>query len=191
MPFPSLRRAALVAVPFILTFPASALAAPGSTATTGEKTPLDLPSQSSSNLGATGSSSGGSLVRTFVGLAIVIAVIYGVAWVLRQMKKSRDERSSGRGLSSAAVLPLASGRSLHLVRAGSEFVLVGVAENAVTALRTYSEEEAEDLGLVPLDPDEPGPSAADAVRARTVQLSSFASALRDKTNDLREKTVRK
>jgi flagellar protein FliO/FliZ len=179
-----------VAVPFILTFPASALAAPGSTATTGEKTPLDLPSQSS-NLGATGSSSGGSLVRTFVGLAIVIAVIYGVAWVLRQMKKSRDERSSGRGLSSAAVLPLASGRSLHLVRAGSEFVLVGVAENAVTALRTNSEEEAEDLGLIPVDPDEPGPSAADAVRARTVQLSSFASALRDKTNDLREKTVRK
>jgi flagellar protein FliO/FliZ len=179
-----------VAVPFILTFPASALAAPGSTDTTGEKTPLALPAENKLDVG--GSSSGGSLVRTFVGLAIVIAVIYGVAWVLRQMKKSRDERSSGRGLSSAAVLPLASGRSLHLVRAGSEFVLVGVAENAVTALRTYSELEAEELGLIPDDPDDAGGvSAGAAVRARTVQLSSFASALREKTNDLREKTVRK
>jgi flagellar protein FliO/FliZ len=180
-----------MAVPFILTFPASALAAPGSTGTEGEKTPLSLPSQST-KLDVGGSSSGGSLVRTFVGLAIVIAVIYGIAWVLRQMKKSRDERSSGRGLSSAAVLPLASGRSLHLVRAGSEFVLVGVAENAVTALRTYSELEAEELGLLPDDDaDDTESSGLAAVRARTVQLGSFAAALREKTNDLREKTVRK
>lgn len=175
-----------MAVPFILTFPASALAAPGSSATTGEKTPLDLPAQSTSV--NTPGGSGGSLVRTFVGLAIVIAVIYGIAWVLRQMKKSRDERSSGRGLSSAAVLPLASGRSLHLVRAGSEFVLVGVAENAVTALRTYSEEEAVELGLMPDDDDGPGGTPRVSLPA---QVTSFASTLREKTNDLREKTVRK
>jgi flagellar protein FliO/FliZ len=191
MPNPSLRGAALAVVPFILAFPTSALAAPGSTATDGEKTPLSLPTQSS-KLDVGGSGSGGSLVRTFVGLAIVIAVIYGISWVLRQMKKSRDERSSGRGLSSAAVLPLASGRSLHLVRAGSEFMLVGVAENAVTALRTYSELEAEELGLLPDDSaEDDAPSGVAAMRARTVQLSTFAAALREKTNDLREKTVRK
>jgi flagellar protein FliO/FliZ len=189
MPYLSLRRAATVALSILLTLPASALAAPGNSATEGEKTPLSLPAQPS-KLDVAGSGSGGSLVRTFVGLAIVIAVIYGIAWVLRQLKASRDERSSGRGLSSAAVLPLASGRSLHLVRAGSEFVLVGVAENAVTALRTYSEEEAEELGLLP---DEVGGSAT-RERVRTAlpnQLSGFALALREKTNDLREKTVRK
>jgi flagellar protein FliO/FliZ len=192
MPFPSLSRAATVALPLILTFPASALAAPGSTATTGETTPLSLPAQPS-KLDVAGSGSGGSLVRTFVGLAIVIAVIYGIAWVLRQMKASRDEKSTGRGLSSAATLPLASGRSLHLVRAGSEFVLVGVAENAVTALRTYSEQEAEELGLMPDDSPGDGArlTAVGRVREFPEQLSGFASALREKTNDLREKTVRK
>jgi flagellar protein FliO/FliZ len=189
MRFPSLRVAATAAATSLLVLPACALAAPGSDSTLGEKTPLSLPSDPS-KLDVGGGSSGGSLVRTFVGLAIVIAVIYGVAWVLRQMKASRDDRRSGRGLSSAAVLPLASGRSLHLVRAGRELLLVGVADNAVSALRTYSEQEARELDLLP-DDDDPAAGASGGGSRLPAQLSGFAETLRAKTNDLREKTVRK
>ena len=122
-------------------------------------------------------SSGGSLVRTLVGLAIVLAVIYGIAWVLKQVKASKEERHRGSGLESAAVVPLGPNRALHLVRAGRELVLVGVAEHGVTPIRTYTEEEAIELGLVgedgeDLDDDPPRAGAVrwlDRLRDRTVR----------------------
>src|SRR3954447_24467900 len=126
-----------------------ALAAPALAAPHGEETPVnlkDVPAVQS------GSSGGGSLVRTVVGLAVVIGVIYGLYWVLKQVKASREEKASGRGLAPLATLPLGPSRSLQLVRAGREIVLVGVSEHGVTPVRTYSEDEAEAVGL--LDDDE-------------------------------------
>ncbi|MEA2421511.1 MAG: flagellar protein FliO/FliZ [Thermoleophilaceae bacterium] len=120
-------------------------------AATGEKTPLnlkDVPGQSATHAGG-----GGSIVRTIVGLAVVIGVIYGLYWVLKQVKSSREEKSSGRGLSALATLPLGPHRSLQLVRAGRELVLVGVSEHGVTPVRTYSEDEAEAAGLLDLEAD--------------------------------------
>ena len=115
-------------------------------AASGENTPLNLPPEAPQHLQS--ASTSGSLVRTIVGLAVVIGVIYGVAWMLRQVKASKEERTSGRGLSSEATLALGPNRALHLVRAGNELVLVGVAEHGVTPLRTYSEEEARAVGLI-------------------------------------------
>jgi len=155
----------------VLLAPAHALAASG----TGENTPLNLPADGGAKK-ITGASGGGSLVRTFVGLAIVLAVIYGVAWVLKQVKASKEERSRGTSLESAAVVPLGPNRALHLVRAGRELVLVGVAEHGVTPIRTYSEEEALELGLIGEGDDEdvetPRAGAVrwlDRVRDRTVR----------------------
>ena len=122
--------------------------APPLSGTYGEDKALDLPVDAPRQLNDAGASGGGSLVRTFVGLAVVVAVIYGLYWVLRQMKSSREERTVGRGLSSQAVVPLGPGRSLHLVRAGTELVLLGVAEHGVTPIRTYSEAEATAAGLI-------------------------------------------
>ena len=130
----------------------------------GEDQPLNLPADSPRAISdATGSSSGGSLVRTFVGLAVVIGVIYGLYWVLRQVKASREERSTGSGLSSQAVVALGPNRSLHLVRAGRELVLVGVAEQGVTPIRRYTEEEALTLGLVGEEPTAAAQPAAPGV----------------------------
>jgi flagellar protein FliO/FliZ len=151
--------------------PAAALAA-----THGEDTPLNLPADQGTKH-VTGVSSGGSLVRTFVGLAIVLAVIYGIAWVLKQVKSSKEERHRGSGLQTTAVVPLGPNRALHLVRAGRELVLVGVAEHGVTPIRTYSEEEALELGLIgedgeDLDDDPPRAGAVrwlDRLRDRTVR----------------------
>ena len=144
----------------------------------GEDTPLNLPVQTSHGATTPGSG-GGSLVRTFVGLAIVIAVIYGLYWILKQVKASREERASGSGLSSVATLPLGPNRSLHMVKSGREYVLVGASENGVTPIRTYTEEEAQAAGLI-ADPDDfagelepPAPTRSqgllDEIRRRTVR----------------------
>ena len=148
----------------------------------GENTPLHLPAQSTH--AATTGSGGGSLVRTFVGLAIVIAVIYGVYWILRQVKAGREERASGSGLASIATLPLGPNRSLHMVRSGREYVLVGASEHGVTPIRTYSEDEARDAGL--LDEHDPDGPAAPAP-ARTGK----SGLLKDVLEEMRKRTVRK
>jgi flagellar biogenesis protein FliO len=81
-------------------------------------------------------------------------VIYGIAWIAKHAKKSKV-RPTGRGLSQVANLPLGSGRSVAVVRAGREILVVGVAENGVTPIRSYTEAEAIALGLdVPSDESE-------------------------------------
>jgi flagellar protein FliO/FliZ len=162
----------------LLAVPSRALAAAG-----GENTPLDLDEGKRSLDSATdgGGPGGGSLVRTLIGLAIVIGVIYGLHWVLKQIKRSSEGKASGAGLATVATLPVGGGRSVQLVRAGRELVLVGVGDHGVTPLRRYTEEEARTLGLVPDDDDDeswppdaqpPRPGGlrgwVDALRARTV-----------------------
>jgi flagellar protein FliO/FliZ len=117
----------------------------------GEKTPLNL--KDATGDAHTQVSGGGSIVRTIVGLAVVIGVIYGLYWVLKMVKSSREEKASGQGLAALATLPLGTNRSLQLVRAGRELVLVGVSEHGVTPVRTYNEDEAEAAGLLDLETD--------------------------------------
>jgi flagellar protein FliO/FliZ len=130
----------------LLTAPA-ALAAT-TTTPSGENTPLHLDPVPAAE--HTSGGGGGGAVRTIVGLAVVIGVILGLHWILKQVKSSRESRSTGGGLAPLATLALGPGRSLHLVRAGLEVVLIGCADHAVTPLRVYSEDEARDLGLLDL-----------------------------------------
>jgi flagellar protein FliO/FliZ len=111
----------------------------------GEALPLDL---SSSSTGAHTSSGGASITRTIVGLLIVIAVIWGLTWVLKQVKSTRETRSAGSGLTSLATLALGSGRTLHLVRAGRDYLLVGSAEHGVAPIHRYTEQQAREAGLL-------------------------------------------
>jgi flagellar protein FliO/FliZ len=151
------------------------LLAPAALAADGERTPLNLSDPDSAPAQAAGST-GGGLVRTIVGLAVVIGVIYGLYWILKQVKASREETASGSGLKTLATLPLGTNRSLHLVRAGEEIVLVGAGEHGVTPIRTYSEAEARELGLLEEDvADDPAPETArkratfiEELRRRTV-----------------------
>ncbi len=113
----------------------------------GEGTALSLEEPPVRAAGQAGAS-GGGLVRTIVGLAVVIGVIYGLTWVLRQLKRSREATASGTNLATLATLPLGPNRSLHLVRAGDEVVLLGYGEGGVTTIRTYGEDEAARLGLL-------------------------------------------
>ena len=127
--------------------PDPALAAGSSKTSTGagENTPLNL---SPVSTGSHSTGSGGSIVRTIVGLAIVIAVIWGLAWILRQVKSGRDPQTSSTGLTSIAALSLSTGRSVHLVKAGSDYLLLGSAEQGVVPIHRYTEEEARQAGLL-------------------------------------------
>ena len=91
-------------------------------------------------------STSGMVVRTIVGLAIVLAVVYGLYWLLRSAAKARNSQSDER-IAVVATTALAQGRTLHLVRSGDELILVGATEHSVTPLRVYSAAEAEQLEL--------------------------------------------
>jgi flagellar protein FliO/FliZ len=153
------------------------LLAPAAFAADGESTPLNLDSGTPSSQAAQ-TAGGGGLVRTIVGLAVVIGVIYGLYWVLKQVKAAREDKAHGTGLQTLATLPLGQNRSMQLIRAGDEVVLVGVGEGGVTPIRTYGEHEARALGLL-ADPDTGDetillpaetvkPSLVEALRRKTV-----------------------
>ena len=145
-------RTSAFAVLGVLLTPAAAAASDG------EQTSLDLGEAAKSEGAQQVGASGGSIVRTIVGLAVVIGVIYGLTWVLKQVKASKSGAAAGNGLESVATLPLGGNRSLHLVRAGDELVLVGAGEHGVTPIRTYTQAEAQALGLL-----EPEPAAMEAL----------------------------
>jgi flagellar protein FliO/FliZ len=167
----------------ILTAPA-ALAATTTTTATGENTPLRLqPAPAAEHSGG-----GGGMVRTIVGLAVVLGVILGLHWVLKQVKASRESRSTGGGLEPISTLALGPGRSLHLIRAGNEVVLVGSAEHGVTPLRVYGEEEARALGLLARSDDGDG----DAMGADPRDAAPGSPAdLRDLLRRIQRWTVRR
>jgi flagellar protein FliO/FliZ len=141
-----LRASALVTVvaALILTWPQAAMAA----AFKKDETPLGKAvtdgSGGASTIGAGGGV--GTIARTVVGLAIVLAVVYGIYWLLKSAAKSRNGDSTGR-IEVIATTHLATNRTLHLVRCGDEVVLVGAGESGVTALRIYTADEALMLGL--------------------------------------------
>jgi flagellar protein FliO/FliZ len=164
----------------ILLVPATVLAA-GSKDPYGENQALNLPADSTASHAANVGSSSGSLARTFVGLAVVVAVIYGLTWVLRQMKAGKEDRGHGFGLSTEASIPLGPGRSVHLIRAGRELVLVGSAEQGVVPIRTYSEDEAAALGLLPPDGDDDATGRPGSGARRGPGLSSVLERLRERT----------
>jgi flagellar protein FliO/FliZ len=167
------------------------LLAPVALAANGESTPLNLPAAESATPAASTPGSSGGLVRTIVGLLVVIVVIYGLYWILKQVKSSREERASGQGLRPLATLPLGSNRSLQLVRAGQEIVMIGVGEGGVTPIRTYSEAEARALGLLPDDDDDDLPGASGLVTADPFsgRRPKLRETLARGVEDLRRKTV--
>lgn len=90
-------------------------------------------------------SNAGSFGRMALGLVVVIAVIYGIHWLLRRYGQSRLQGFPGTGrtgrtgiIDVVATTPLAQGRSLHLVRVGGELMLVGATDQSITPLGPVS-----------------------------------------------------
>jgi flagellar protein FliO/FliZ len=180
MRIPALVHACTAALSGSLLLPALAAAADG------ETTPLNLEGDGAKAAAEVGTSTG-SIVRTIVGLAIVIGVIYGLYWVLKQVKASRETAASGNGLQSLASVPLGANRSMHLVRAGEELVLVGVSEQAVVPIRIYREAEARAAGLLA---EAPAAEDGDEVPVAKTAPPSPGAFLKDLLTRLQQRTVR-
>ncbi len=131
----------------LLAFASTASAFSPPSKTGGESTPLHLTTSTGGTAHSASPTGGASIVRTIVGLAIVIAVIWGLAWILKQVKAGKDPHVSSSGLASVAALTLGSGRTVHLVRAGNDYVLLGATEHGLAPIHRYTEEEAREAGL--------------------------------------------
>ena len=167
----------LIAHAFVACLTTLLLAAPAALAAE-DRTPLDL-SEEPARQAATGAD-GGGIARMVVGLAVVIGVIYGLSWVLKQVKASKEGQATGGGLAPISSLPLGPGRSVHLVRVGRELVLLGAAEKGVVPIRTYHEDEARAAGLLP-DADVAILPAGDGVVAAAKPAGSVVEMLRKLT----------
>jgi flagellar protein FliO/FliZ len=128
--------------------------AQAATGASGEQTPLDL----STKVGSHATSAGGSgsgILRTIIALIVVIAIIYAISKILKAVKGRDAVRASGNGLEQIATLPIASGKSVSLVRSGTDIILLGVGDHGVTPIKTYTEDEAIAAGIdLPEDADE-------------------------------------
>lgn len=108
-----------------------------------DETPLPKQLTSTSTAHAAhAASTGGAIARTIAGLAIVLAVVFAIYWLLRAYGRAKKGRGDGK-IEVIATTPLAPNRSVHLLRVGDGLVLVGSAEGGVTQLRCYSPEESD------------------------------------------------
>ncbi|MGH2889184.1 MAG: flagellar biosynthetic protein FliO [Solirubrobacteraceae bacterium] len=144
--------------------PAASAAAPS-----GENTPLHLGSSAVHHASSSGSS---SILRTLIALVVVVGIIYVVARILRAVKGRDAVRASGSGLEQIASLPLAPGKSVALVRSGRDIVLVGVGEQGVTPIKTYTEAEALAGGIEIPQPDDPYRQPDGRAAARATWMST-------------------
>jgi flagellar protein FliO/FliZ len=167
-------RGAVVTGAVALGLPAAAFAAASGT---GESTPLNLTSTAAHHTSS--SVGGGSILRTILALVIVIGLIYGIARVLKAVKGGGGQRASGDGLEHLATLPLAQGRSVALVRSGSDVVLVGISESGVTPIKVYTEAEALMNGIALPPADSAAPALIEAGEGRPGQ--NFIDILRRMT----------
>jgi flagellar protein FliO/FliZ len=176
----ALVRSSALALSGVLLAPALAFAADG------EQTPLKLADDAAKDAPQQVGASSGSIVRTIVGLAVVIGVIYGLTWVLKQVKANKTTSADGSGLESIATLPLGQNRALHLIRAVDELVLVGAGEHGVTPIRTYTEAEARSAGLLDAEPAQLEAGAMDALEPEVFGTETRRGRFID---ELRKRTV--
>ncbi len=150
MRFSTLTRGAGLIGALTLSYAQMAQAATGAT---GEQTPLHLSTSGASHVASAGGS-GSGILRTIIALIVVIGIIFAVSKILKAVKGRDAVRASGNGLEQIATLPIAPGKSVSLLRSGTDIILLGVGDNGVTAIKTYTEDEAIAAGIdLPEDDD--------------------------------------
>jgi flagellar biosynthetic protein FliO len=96
------------------------------------------------------SGTGSAALHMLIGLAIVVALIYGLYKLLKRSANKNDKTVGDDGwMGVVSTTPLAASRSLHLVRVGEELILLGASDGSVTPIRVYGADEARRLGVDP------------------------------------------
>jgi flagellar protein FliO/FliZ len=142
---------------------------------------------------ATGGAAGSGM-RVLLGLAVVVAVIFAVWWLLKRTNRGRRLPGAG-GKAGAGVVtvlsttPVGANRNLHLVRVGDDVLLLGATEHGISALHTLDHETAREQGLLPdavADDDLPLPPGVHPIAG----LPGGGASKRGVLEDLRSRTVR-
>jgi flagellar protein FliO/FliZ len=142
-----------------------------------DRTPLPSSLTGGSSAASTASTgSGGGFTRLAIGLIVVVALIFAIRWVVRRAAGTKLPGATGK-LAVVATAPLGPNRAVHLVRVGSELVLVGSSEQRVDALRVYDADETVELQAL-LDPNA---QFAPVATAGTGTRGSFLDELRKRT----------
>jgi flagellar protein FliO/FliZ len=150
MRFSTLTRGAGLIGALTLSYAQMAQAATGAS---GEQTPLHL-STGATHVASSGGS-GSGILRTIIALVVVIGIIFAVSKILKAVKGRDAVRASGNGLEQIATLPIAPGKSVSLLRSGTDIILLGVGDHGVTPIKTYTEDEAIAAGIdLPEDGDD-------------------------------------
>jgi flagellar biosynthetic protein FliO len=118
-----------------------------------DRTPL--PADVSGAGGATVSThvatgTGGAALHMLLGLAIVLALIFGLYKLLKRSAAKNDKTLADDGwMGVLSTTPLAPSKSIHLVKVGDELILLGASDGSVTPIRVYGPDEARRLGIDP------------------------------------------
>jgi flagellar biogenesis protein FliO len=103
---------------------------------------------------------GDALIRMLVSLAAVVAALLGAAYLLKRAKGTRPAGDPGV-LRVIASRQLAAGQSVHLLRVGSQFILVGSSPNSIHPLTETTLDDEALVALITKPPaggaDAPGP----------------------------------
>jgi flagellar protein FliO/FliZ len=143
MRFSTLTRGAGLFGALTLSYAQMAQAATGAS---GEQTPLHLSTTGVAHAASAGGS-GSGMVRTIIALVVVIGIIFAISKILKAVKGRDAVRASGNGLEQIATLPIAAGKSVSLLRSGTDIILLGVGDHGVTPIKTYTEDEAIAAGI--------------------------------------------
>jgi len=96
------------------------------------------PAETSASIGAAP-----GLLQTTLGLAVVLALIFGASWLLRRLLPAGR---SGAVIRIVATQPLGQRERVVLIEIGEQWLLLGVAPGSVNALQTLPK------GTVPAAP---------------------------------------
>jgi flagellar protein FliO/FliZ len=76
-------------------------------------------------------------VKVFLMLALIVGLIFACAWLVRRM--SGGIGINQRQIQVLSVMPLGTREKLMIVKAASEYLLIGVTPNGINTLHRYDE----------------------------------------------------
>lgn len=86
------------------------------------------------------------LVKIILSLVLVIAVIYGIVWLLK--KSANPAFTPNPYLKKVATLPLASGKTVYIVATPTQAFLIGATDTNINLIGEITDKELVDLLLL-------------------------------------------
>ncbi len=89
----------------------------------------------------------GHFITVIIGLAIVIILLILTVWVLKQILRFRGSVIADGSIDVLAIKYIEQKKAIAIIRVLKKVLIIGIAENSVTALGELSSEEIDNLEL--------------------------------------------